>query len=38
MAINISFIPVSGVVSARGPLFNVGGTRTLVTTKVVLKP
>ncbi|MCU1342427.1 MAG: hypothetical protein JWN92_1850 [Candidatus Acidoferrum typicum] len=37
-AINISFIPVSGVVSVRGPLFNVGGTRTLVATKVVLKP
>ena len=29
---------VSGVVSVRGPLFNVSGTRTLVATKVVLVP
>ena len=36
--INISLIPVSGVVSARGPLFNVSSARTLVATKVVLKP
>jgi len=37
-AINLTFIPRSGIVSVRGPLFNAGGTRTLVTTKVVLKP
>jgi hypothetical protein len=36
-AIIFTEIPVSGVVSARGPLFNVAGTRTLVATKVVLK-
>jgi hypothetical protein len=36
--INISMIPVSGVISVRGPLFNVSGARTLVATKVVLKP
>jgi hypothetical protein len=36
--INISLIPVSGVVSVRGPLFNVSSARTLVATKVVLKP
>jgi len=36
--INISLIPNSGVVSVRGPLFNVSGARTLVATKVVLKP
>jgi hypothetical protein len=34
----LSQIPIGGVVSVRGPLFNVGGTRTLVATKVVLKP
>jgi hypothetical protein len=37
-AIVFTQIPVSGVVSVRGPLFNVSGTRTLVATKVVLKP
>jgi Domain of unknown function (DUF4382) len=37
-AIVITQIPVSGVVSVRGPLFNVSGTRTLVAGKVVLKP
>jgi hypothetical protein len=37
-AIVFTAIPVSGVVSVRGPLFNVSGTRTLVATKVVLKP
>ena len=36
-AIVFTQIPVSGVVSVRGPLFNVSGTRTLVATKVVLK-
>ena len=36
--INISLIPVSSVVSVRGPLFNVSGARTLVATKVVVKP
>ena len=36
-SINISLIPLSGIVSVRGPLFNVSGTRTMVTTKVVLK-
>lgn len=30
-------LPVAGVVSVRGPLFNVSGGRTLVTTKVVVK-
>jgi hypothetical protein len=34
----ISQIPVFSVVSVRGPLFNVSGTRTLIATKVVLKP
>jgi hypothetical protein len=33
-----SQIPISGVVSVRGPLFNVSGARTLLATKVVLKP
>jgi hypothetical protein len=37
-AIVFTQIPVSGVVSVRGPLFNVSGTRTLVAGKVVLKP
>ena len=37
-AIVFSEIPVSGVVSVRGPLFNVSGTRTLIATKVVVKP
>jgi hypothetical protein len=37
-AIAFTQIPVSGVVSVRGPLFNVSGARTLVATKVVLKP
>ena len=36
--INSSNIAIGEVVSVRGPLFNVSGTRTLVTTKVVLKP
>ncbi len=36
--INISDIGLSNVVSVRGPLFNVSGGRTLVVTKVVLKP
>jgi hypothetical protein len=36
--INLTLIPVSGVVSVRGPLFNIGGNRTLITSKVVLKP
>jgi hypothetical protein len=36
--INISDIGLSNVVSARGPLFNVSGGRTLIATKVVLKP
>jgi hypothetical protein len=31
-------IPVSGVVSVRGPLFNVSGARTLLASKVVLTP
>jgi hypothetical protein len=38
MIIPLTSIPVSGVVSVRGPLFNVGTTKTLVATKVVLKP
>jgi len=36
--INSSNILVGELVSVRGPLFNVSGGRTLVTTKVVLKP
>jgi hypothetical protein len=36
--VNFSLIPLSGGVSVRGPLFNVGGTRTLLATKVELKP
>jgi hypothetical protein len=36
--INISDITLSNIVSARGPLFKVSSTRTLVTSKVVLKP
>ncbi len=36
--VNISDIGLSNVVSVRGPLFNVSGGRTLVATKVVLKP
>jgi Domain of unknown function (DUF4382) len=37
--INSSNVLVSDVVSVRGPLFNVGGNgRTVVTTKVVVKP
>jgi hypothetical protein len=36
--INISDIALSNIVSVRGPLFNVSGGRTLVATKVVLKP
>ena len=38
IAIPFTQIPVSGLVSVRGPLFNVGNGRTLVATKVVLKP
>jgi hypothetical protein len=34
---NISQLVVNNIVSVRGPLFNVSGTRTLVATKVVLK-
>jgi hypothetical protein len=37
-AIPFTQIPLLGLVSVRGPLFNVSGTRTLITTKVVLKP
>jgi hypothetical protein len=37
-AVPFSQVFVSGVVSVRGPLFNVGGTRTLVATKVVVEP
>jgi hypothetical protein len=37
-SINISDIGLSNVVSVRGPLFNVSGGRTLIATKVVLKP
>ena len=37
-AANFNLITISEVVSVRGPLFNVSGTRTLVATKVVLKP
>jgi hypothetical protein len=36
-SIIITQIPVSGVVSVRGPLFNVSGARTLIASKVVLK-
>jgi hypothetical protein len=36
--INISNITLSDIVSVRGQLFNVSGGRTLVATKVVLKP
>jgi hypothetical protein len=36
--INISDIALSDIVSVRGPLFKVSSTRTLVTSKVVLKP
>ncbi len=36
--INISNIGLSNIVSVRGPLFNVSGSRTVATTKVVLKP
>jgi len=36
--INISDIALSNIVSVRGPLFNVSGGRTLVATKVALKP
>jgi len=36
--INSSNIVIGESVSVRGPLFNVSGTRTMVTTKVVLKP
>lgn len=36
--INSSNIVIGESVSVRGPLFNVSGTRTQVTTKVVLKP
>jgi hypothetical protein len=37
-SIAISNIGLSNVVSVRGPLFNVSGGRTLIATKVVLKP
>jgi hypothetical protein len=36
--INSSDIGVGEVISVRGPLFNVSGGRTLITTKVVVKP
>lgn len=36
--INISEIILSDIVSVRGPLFKVSSTRTLITSKVVLKP
>ena len=36
--ITLSNITISDVVSVRGPLFNVSGGRTLIATKVVLKP
>ena len=36
--INSSNIAIGELVSVRGPLFNVSGGRTLVTTKVVVKP
>lgn len=36
--INSSNIVIGESVSVRGPLFNVSGARTMVTTKVVLKP
>jgi hypothetical protein len=36
--INISDIALSNIVSVRGPLFKVSSTRTVVTSKVVLKP
>jgi hypothetical protein len=36
--INISDIALSDIVSVRGPLYNVSGGRSLVATKVVLKP
>jgi hypothetical protein len=38
VAIVFTQIPLSSVVSVRGPLFNVSGARTLVATKVVVKP
>jgi len=36
--IPLTQVPVSGVVSVRGPLFNAGATQNLVATKVVVKP
>jgi hypothetical protein len=36
--INSSNILIGELVSVRGPMFNVGGGRTIVTTKVVVKP
>jgi Domain of unknown function (DUF4382) len=36
--INISDIALSNIVSVRGPLFNVSGGRTVVVSKVVVKP
>lgn len=36
--VNISDIALSNIVSVRGPLFNVSGGRTVVVSKVVLKP
>ncbi|MBZ5698754.1 MAG: hypothetical protein LAN18_09425 [Acidobacteriia bacterium] len=38
VAIIFTQIPISSVVSVRGPLFNVSGARTLVATKVIVKP
>ncbi|HSZ19795.1 MAG TPA: DUF4382 domain-containing protein [Candidatus Acidoferrum sp.] len=36
--INSSNILIGELVSVRGPMFNVGGGRTIITTKVVVKP
>jgi hypothetical protein len=37
-SINSSNVVIGEVVSTRGPLFNVSGSRTMITTKVVVKP
>jgi hypothetical protein len=37
-SVPFSHVFISGVVSVRGPLFNVSGTRNLVATKVVIEP
>jgi hypothetical protein len=36
--INSSNVLIGELVSVRGPLFNVSGSRTIVATKVVVKP